>query len=250
MSEPAELDEPREPLEILYRDEHLIAVNKPGGLLVHRSRESSDQVFLLQLLGQQLGCRVNPVHRLDRAVSGVIIFAYTSEGTRALQERLTAPDCEKEYLALVRGEAPERGFSDRPLTALNGSKQEAHTEFERLLLFPPLDFVRGLSLLKVRIRTGRRHQIRRHLSSMHHHLLGDTSYGKGRINQEFRDRYGLPRLFLHAHRLRFRHPEGGHLEIRCPLAPDLAAFLEQLPGVTTGLLDQLAFRCLPPAARG
>ncbi len=233
--------DPDTPIEILYQDSDLIAANKPGGLLVHRSRESADQVFLLQMLREQLNTYVNPVHRLDRAVSGTILFAYDTDGTRAVQERLVAEDCVKEYLALVRGEPAEKGFCDRPLSDKKGTKKEAYTEYERLLVFPPLDFIRGLTLLKVRIKTGRRHQIRRHLSHIHHHLLGDTSYGKGRINTEFRERYGLPRLFLHSYRLNIRHPASDErMEIRCPLAKDLADFIAQVPGMDLDLLDELS----------
>ena len=232
------------PLDILYRDDALVVVNKPGGLLVHRTRESSDRVFLLQELGAQLGCFLYPVHRLDRATSGAIAFAFTPEGARALQEILSADDTCKEYLALVRGEAAERGEIDRPLTGDTGVRRPARTEFERLAHLPELTIARGgLSLLKVRISTGRRHQIRRHLAHLHHHILGDTSHGKGRINRDFREAFGLPRLCLHAWRLSIRHPDSSdddtRLDVRAPLADDLRTFFSKLPGMPAGLLEEL-----------
>jgi tRNA pseudouridine65 synthase len=106
----------RDPLEILHQDGSMVIVNKPGGLLVHRSHESSDRVFLLQELARQLDLRVYPVHRLDRAASGAIAFALSSDAARKLQANLSAGDARKEYLALVRGSAPTRGVIERALT--------------------------------------------------------------------------------------------------------------------------------------
>ena len=211
-------------LELLHEDDDVVAVNKPGGLLVHRSRESADKIVLLQELRNQVGRYVYPVHRLDRAASGVIVFAYSSPTARSLQESLNSPDAVKEYLTLVRGSAPEHVVTERPLTDETGVKKAATTEVWRLAEFS------GLSLLRVRIKTGRRHQIRRHLAHLRHQILGDTTYGKGRINQEFRDKYGLPRLFLHARLLDIKHPTTeDRLVVHAPLKEDLREFLTRLP---------------------
>jgi tRNA pseudouridine65 synthase len=219
----------RAPLEILHRDESIVVVNKPGGLLVHRSHESSDRVFLLQELARQLDRRVYPVHRLDRAASGAIAFALSSDSARNLQANLSAADSRKEYLALVRGSAPVAGVIERALT-----QHACRSEFERLAE------VSRCSLLRVRISTGRRHQIRRHLAHIHHQIIGDTTYGKGKINRFFRETYGLPRLFLHAWRLELRHPETGErLRIAAPLPADLREFLSRLPDVDAALLATL-----------
>jgi tRNA pseudouridine65 synthase len=223
-----------EEIKILHQDEEIVVAVKPSGLLVHRSRESRDTVFLLQELGAQIDRYLYPVHRLDRAASGAITFAFSSEGARALQERITADDTVKEYLVLVRGSAPESGESCRPLTADNGVKREARTTFSRIAEFS------RCSLLRARIHTGRRHQIRRHFAHLRHHLIGDTSYGKGRINQFFRDTYQLPRLFLHAWKLEFRHPRDDTvLRVCAPLQGDLAEFLGRLPDVPEGLVEEL-----------
>ncbi|MBN1441628.1 MAG: pseudouridylate synthase [Planctomycetes bacterium] len=221
-------------IEVLHIDEEVVVVNKPGGLLVHRSRESADRRFLLQELGGQLGRILYPVHRLDRAASGAIAFAFSSDAARRLHANLAADDAIKEYIALVRGETPEAGESTRPLTDKSGVRKPARTTFERIALFS------RCSLLRVRISTGRRHQIRRHLSHLRHQLIGDTSHGKGRINQFFRDNYGLPRLCLHAARIDIRHPSGeGRLDVRAPLSADLREFLRRLPDVDPLLVAEL-----------
>lgn len=211
-------------IPILYRDDRLVAVDKPGGLLVHRSDEASDRIALLQLLRDQIGAFVYPVHRLDRAASGVVLFALDPEAAAAAQARLTATETAKLYLALVRGSTHETFESRRPLHSDSGRLQNAWTEFRTLAE------VSRCSLLEVRLRTGRRHQIRRHLAHLAHHIIGDVRYGKGRINRHMRDTYGLPRLFLHARTLRLAHPiTDDPLTIESPLAPDLREFLARLP---------------------
>jgi tRNA pseudouridine65 synthase len=218
-------------LPIIYADESLVAVDKPAGLLVHRSPEAADRVFLLQELREQLGCRVYPVHRLDRAASGVIVFALSGDGARELQASLSRAETRKEYLVLVRGETPPAWTVERPLTGESGEKQAARSEFHRLGTFS------RCSLLRARIVTGRRHQIRRHLSACAHQVIGDSSYGKGRINRFFRAQYELPRLFLHSFLLALRHPRTGNaLELRAPLAADLRAFLDRLPDFDPAVL--------------
>lgn len=201
-------------LTILHLDERVVAIDKPPGLLVHRSRESADRVFVLQTLRDQIGRRVYPVHRLDRAASGVMVFGLDPDAARDLQEALRVGV--KEYLVLVRGETARCFASDRELTSDKGVKQSARTEFERI------GTRRGFTLLRARPSTGRRHQIRRHLSHLGHQVVGDTQHGKGRINRWLREEYGLPRLFLHAWKL-----TTPGLRLRAPLADDLAGFLRR-----------------------
>lgn len=209
----------RGPLPILFSDARFVVVDKPPDLLVHRSRVAADRVTLLQLLRDQIGCFVYPAHRLDRPASGAIAFALSSEEARALQEALQAADACKEYLLLCRGETEPEFVSDRPLTSDRGVAQEARTTFERIAV------IRGFSLLRARLATGRRHQIRRHLAHLGHQVVGDTKFGKGGINRWLRAEFGLERLFLHAARLRCRF-----FDVRAPLAGDLAAFLERFGG--------------------
>lgn len=211
-------------IPVLYRDDRFVAVDKPGGLLVHRSAEASDTTALLQLVRDQIGAFLYPVHRLDRAASGVVLFALDKEAAAAAQACITRPDTNKTYIALVRGSTDPAFESRRPLHSEAGRPQEAWTEFRRLAE------VSRCSLLEVRLHTGRRHQIRRHLAHLAHQIIGDTQYGKGRINRYLREAFGLPRLFLHARRLELPHPTTGRsLRIEAPLACDLRGFLARLP---------------------
>ena len=224
------------PLEILYHDDDLVAVTKPGNLLVHRTPEAPrDRRYLLQTLARQIGRPVYPVHRLDRAASGAIVFGLGSDQARRLHDALKAPEARKEYLVLVRGETPEAWSCARPLTnRRTGVRQPARSTFERIAV---LD---RLSLLRARIFTGRRHQIRRHLHHAAHQVIGDTTYGKGRINQYFRDHHGLPRLFLHARTLVLAHPSTGQiLRLDSRLPDDLKTFLLGLPGCDPTLVASL-----------
>ena len=140
-------------VDIIHIDEHSVVVNKPSGLLVHRTRESTDTIALLQIVRDMLGHFVYPVHRIDRAASGVVLFGRSSEAAAALHASLGATDARKEYLVLVRGLAPEEGTIDRPLTdRRTGERKPAVSHFKRIA---ELD---RMSLLEVRIETGRRHQ--------------------------------------------------------------------------------------------
>ncbi len=223
------------PLEVLHLDEHLVVVNKPSGLSVHRGERSEEgEEFLLQRLKAQIDRYLYPVHRLDRGTSGLLSFALSKKSAAALQASLQADTAIKEYLCLVRGSTAANFSSDRPLTSEEGQKQPALSHFEKLG-----EFYR-CSLLRVRIETGRRHQIRRHLQHEAHHIIGDSSYGKGRINKWFRDKHALPRMFLHAERLSLAHPATGEsCTWRAPLPEDLRRFLLALPEVDAGLVAGL-----------
>ena len=220
-------------IPILHQDAKCVVVDKPPGLLVHRSSQSRDRQFALQIVRDQIGAHLYPVHRIDRPASGVLMFALDRESARSFHDAMRAADATKEYIVLVRGETEQAFVSERELTSERGVKQAARSEVDRLATFA------GLSLLRVRIRTGRYHQIRRHLAHLAHHIIGDTMHGKGRINNTLRERYGLPRLCLHAARLECAHPAGGRLHVRAPLAPDMAAFLRRLPGCADSLVDAL-----------
>lgn len=220
---------PVDQIRVVYRDEHVVALDKPSGLLVHRTPEARDRVFLLQEAARLVGAHLFPIHRLDRATSGAILFGLTSAAARAFHDALKTPEARKEYLVLCRGSAPERFASDRPLTG-----KAARTEFTRLFE------VHRASLLRARLLTGRRHQIRRHLAHLAHQVIGDTSYGKGRINRALREEYGLPRLALHAERIALPHPLTGEpLTVHVPLAADLRAFLLRLPGAPAAQIASL-----------
>ena len=225
---------PPPPINILHRDAHILVVDKPGGLLVHRSSESTDRDVLLQRVREQTGKWLYPVHRLDRAASGALCFALSSDVARDLQTLFQADAVDKEYLVLVRGSTASEGESTRPLTSDKGTRQAAHTTFRKLAELS------RCSLLSVRIHTGRRHQIRRHLAHLGHQVIGDTTYGKGKINRALRADYGLPRLFLHAWRLSFEHPRiDAPVHVAAPLAKDLTEFIRRLPDAPRKAVDWL-----------
>lgn len=214
------------PLVVLHQDERLVVVDKPPGLLVHKTRTGSDEDALLQRLRDQLGRRVHPVQRLDRMASGLIAYGLDSRAARELQAGLQADDARKEYLVLARGACALRFASRALLVDDKQVARAAHTEFERLAFVPAW----RVSLLRARIHSGRYHQIRRHLALLGHHVLGDTRYGKARANRFFARRFGLARMFLHAWRLDVAHPLGGRLAVTAPLAADLGVVLGRLGG--------------------
>jgi tRNA pseudouridine65 synthase len=211
------------PLEVLYRDAHLCAVMKPSGLAVHRGWAAADH-YALDLVRDQLGQRVYPVHRLDQPTSGVLLFALAPEIAGALGESLMARAVAKRYLALTRGVPPEALRLEHALKDERGDAKPAVTELRRLWVF------RGrYALVEARPETGRTHQIRRHLKHLSCPIIGDTSYGKSEHNRLFASEFGLTRLALHAAELGFVHPlSGQRLTITAPPPPDLAGPLARM----------------------
>jgi tRNA pseudouridine65 synthase len=220
-----------EPLTLLHRDDYLVAVHKPSGLLVHRSKlAQGESVFLLQRLRDQLGQRVYPVHRLDRPTSGVMVFALDPSTAARLGEAFAQRQTRKRYLAVVRGIGPEHERLDYALREEDGSRPkaempalEAITEIRRLdSVELPVQVDRyptsRYSLMEVLPMTGRRHQIRRHLSRRGYPIIGDAKHGKGNHNRFFAERLDCPRLLLAAVGLSFEHPvEGYRLAVSCCL---------------------------------
>lgn len=190
-------------LPVLYRDDALLVVDKPSGLLVHNGW-ARERVTALTLARKAAGHYVFPIHRLDRATSGVLVFALSSEIARAAQESLASAETTKRYLALVRGITPDFGRIDYPL-AREGSEQRrpAITDYRRLGSFE------RYSLVEATLRTGRQHQVRRHFKHISHPLIGDVKYGKGEHNRMMRERFALHRLVLHAFELSWIHPIDG-----------------------------------------
>lgn len=187
-------------VEILYEDEWLIFLNKPSSLLVHPyPQETNEKINLLKIVRDHLGHYVYPVHRLDRPVSGVIVFCKKPELVKLLQDQWR-DEVEKKYLALVRGHPDKIGEFSFSLNNEQKVLQEAKTSFKILEYYP------DCALAEIKIHTGRKHQIRRHFSRRMHHVIGDTRYGKGRINHYFRDEYGISRIFLHSYQLSVTHP--------------------------------------------
>jgi tRNA pseudouridine65 synthase len=207
----------RTALSILHRDDALVVVNKPSGLLVHRGGWGDDDEVAMTLVRQQVGCHVFPVHRLDRATSGALVFALSPEDARRVQEQWEGRTT-KRYVALVRGIPPEQGVVDHAIpNKPDGPRVAAVTHFMRRFSFD------RYAVIEARPETGRLHQIRRHMKHMSHPLIGDVNYGKGEHNRLFRDRYGLCRLALHALSIELVHPRTGQpLRIVAPPPADLA----------------------------
>jgi tRNA pseudouridine65 synthase len=213
------------PLSVLFCDEHLVVVNKPSGLLVHRGL-GRDRDVALTRVRDALGARVDPVHRLDRATSGALLFARSPDMSRALGALFADGAVEKTYRALVRGVPPAEGLIDHPVPrSEDGPRVDAVTAY-RLL---GASAVERCALVETVPRTGRFHQIRRHLKHLGHPLLGDANYGRGELNRSYRARYGLHRLALHACALAFVHPATGRtLRVVAAMPDDLAAPLRAL----------------------
>jgi len=230
------------PLQILHRDEALCAIMKPSGLAVHRGWAAADH-YALDLLRDQLGARVYPVHRLDQPTSGVLVFALSPEVAGTLGEALMARTVDKRYLALVRGIAPEALRLEHPVKDDNGAPRPAVTDLRRLWIFR-----RRYSLVEARPRTGRTHQIRRHLKHLSCPIIGDTSYGKSEHNRLFAAEFDLGRLALHAAAITFAHPvSGASLTITAPLPPDLLGPLTAM-GCPPELLDVERPESIEPVA--
>jgi tRNA pseudouridine65 synthase len=223
-------------MALLHRDDRLAAFAKPSGLLVHRGW-GDDAIVALDLAREAIGRPVFPVHRLDRATSGVLLFALDASCAAALGRRFEAGEVHKTYVALVRGVAPEDLVIDHPVPkAETGPRVPAITALCRLATSEPLGpAARRFSLVEAKPRTGRLHQVRRHLKHAGHPIVGDVNYGKGDINRFFRDRYGLYRLALHAAELAFEHPfTRVTTTISAALPEDLRVPLERMGLVTSG----------------
>ena len=222
-------------LEILYRDEFLVAINKPSGLLVHRSPiDRHETEFAVQILRDQIGQFVYPVHRLDKPTSGVLLFALDKESARVMGEQFMSRETKKSYIAVVRGYTDESGEIEHALTlkldkiadkdsAKDKKAQEATTRYERLATVE-LPFAVGkydktrYSLVRLTPLTGRKHQLRRHMKHISHNILGDTKHGRGEHNKFIREEFGCHRMLLHANELQIKHPLANEmLIIQAPL---------------------------------
>ncbi len=223
------------PLEILYQDESIVAINKPHGLLVHRSAIARDaSAFALQLLRDQLGKTVYPAHRLDRKTGGILLFSLNKETDQYLQKSFQERKVDKKYLAVLRGFAPAEGLIDYPLKRDDGTVQEAQTSF-RLLAQGELAVPFGkfptsrYSLVEANPITGRMHQLRRHFAHIFHPIIGDRPHGCNKQNKFWKEAYQMDTMLLHASELTFKHPlSGEEVHIKAPLQPDFIRVLEIL----------------------
>ncbi len=232
-----------EQLDIIFQDEHLVAINKPGGLLVHRSNiDRHETRFAVQLLRDQIGQSVFPAHRLDKPTSGVLLFALSSPVAAQLGELFRSHAIRKFYLALVRGYCLGEGEINHPLREdpddyagrkTPGPAQEAITHYRHLASIElPIQVDKypcsRYSLVECQPLTGRKHQIRRHLKHLNHPIIGDAKHGKGRHNRMFQDQFSVHRLLLAATQLDIIHPITGQpLQLIAPLDNTFSQLIEQ-----------------------
>jgi tRNA pseudouridine65 synthase len=211
-------------LDILYQDEHLVAINKPHGLMVHRSSIAADvEVFALQLLRDQLARHVYPAHRVDRKTGGILLFALDKTTEVAMQQQFMNNQVSKRYLAVVRGHTADEQDIDYPLRKENGTLQDAFTHFKTLNR-AELDVPLGkhptsrYSLVEAAPQTGRMHQLRKHFSHIFHPIIGDRTHGCNKQNKLFKETWEMETMLLHASELTFTHPvTGEQVHIKAPL---------------------------------
>lgn len=200
-------------IDIIYQDHDLIAINKPHGLLVHRSPIASDATeFAVQILRDQIGQRVYPVHRLDRKTSGVLLFALNTEVDVNLQMQFQERKVSKTYHTILRGYTEDKGTIDYPLRRDDGKIQEAITHYETICRAEvPVPFGKHetsrYSLIEAKPETGRMHQLRKHFKHILHPIIGDRAHGCNKQNKFFKETWNMTTMMLHATELRVNHPK-------------------------------------------
>jgi tRNA pseudouridine65 synthase len=220
-------------LEIIYQDDHLIAINKPHGLLVHRSKIANDATeFALQMLRDQIGRHVSPVHRLDRKTSGVLLFAFEKDVEIAMHKQFQKAMVEKKYLAILRGYAPEQMDIDYPLAKENGNIQEAFTSFKSLqyteiaVPFGKHETSR-YTLVEASPKTGRMHQLRRHFAHIFYPIIGDRKHGCNKQNKFFKEQFEFTTMLLHASEIAFTHPvSSDQVKLKATIQPEFKRAME------------------------
>jgi len=214
-------------ITILHQDARCVVVDKPSGVATHRGWADDDEA-LLQLVRDQVGVWVHPIHRLDRGASGVSLFALDKEAARVFTEAWA--DADKRYLAITRGHPPEHLVIDHAIPKAPGEERvPAITEIWRKETFG------RYALVEAKLHTGRLHQIRRHLKHISCPLIGDVRYGKGEHNRLWREKLNLHRLALHCTSLTVAPPDGGTLSFTCAPAADIAGAVHQARVTPSGV---------------
>ncbi len=243
------------PLSILYQDKHCIVINKPAGMLVHRSWLAKHETqFVMQTLRDQIGQYVYPIHRLDRPTSGVLLFALDSDSAKVLSQAFENRQVRKTYWAVVRGymgiingEEADHGRIDYPLSVIRDKIADKHSlsnttekadqqaisdwqvlatteqPFQARSRFPTSRY----SWIELTPHTGRKHQLRRHMKHIFHPIIGDTSYGDHHQNRAIRKHVGVSRLMLHARSLSFPNLQSETITVTAPVDTDWLTLARQ-----------------------
>ncbi len=215
----------KEALSVLYQDDRLVVIHKPHGLLVHRSKYADEaKVFAVQELRNQIGQHVWPCHRLDRKTSGILVFALDTETNAKVQQQFENNQVQKTYWAIVRGFTPDEGTIDYALTNDKGKEQDALTDYKTLQSVE-LDLAFGkfqtsrYSLVELYPKTGRLHQLRKHMAHIFHPIIGDRPHGCNKQNRLFKEKWQMTTMMLHAKELKMQHPyTGEQLHFQAPLS--------------------------------
>ena len=233
-------------LKILYQDDYIVAIHKPAGLLVHRSPiDKHETQFAVQITRDLIGQKVYPIHRLDKATSGLLLFALDSVTARNLSDQFMRHTINKTYQAICRGWVDESGYIDH---ALKYKKDKIAEKLKREQLEPQSAETaytclrqttvkhtigryeqQRYSLIELKPKTGRKHQLRRHMNHIHHPIIGDVKYGDRHHNHFFNEWLGQHRLYLAATTLEFTHPQTLEpMTIQAPLENSFTLALEKL----------------------
>ena len=222
-------------LKVLYQDEDIVAIHKPAGLLVHRSPiDKHETHFAVQMTRDLIGQQVYPIHRLDKPTSGILLFALNSEAARILGEQFMQHTIQKTYLAICRGWMQAEGEINKSLKYQKDKIADKHKQQEAVFQDALTQFKtiatttinheigkfkqQRYSLVELKPKTGRKHQLRRHLNHINHPIIGDVGHGDRHHNHFFNDWLGQHRLYLAATRLEFLHPKTNKLmQIEVPL---------------------------------
>jgi len=222
-------------LPIVYQDEHLVAINKPHGLLVHRTRIANDAThFALQILRDQLQQKVYPTHRLDRKTAGTLLFAKSAEIQKLINQQFREKQVFKKYLAIVRGYIDDDGIIDYALINEKGKSQKAITTF-KLIEKTEVKISLGkhatsrYSLVELRPQTGRHHQLRKHMAHIFHPIIGDRPHGCNKQNKLFKEHFNSMTMFLHAYKIKIIHPVlNKEIEFKSEISQEFELMLKEL----------------------
>ena len=204
-------------------------------MLVHRSMIAADtSEFAVQILRDQIGKKVSPVHRLDRKTSGILLFALTDQMNREMQMQFQEGKVQKKYHAIVRGFTPDSLEIDYPLKRDDGLIQDAFTAFETIKRVElPLPFGKHAtsrySLVDLHPTTGRMHQLRKHMAHIFHPIIGDRPHGCNKQNRFFKEHFQMDSMLLHARQIQFEHPVLNRtITISADYQPEFKRMLQEL----------------------